>query len=541
MRTKQVVLLLGLLIAGSAMLFAAGGKEAPGAAGTAGGKVAFPDAFPVVPKPVDPKVYAYDDMNKKYDFEIMTYGYVVAPLADNPITTYMSKKMNANITFTDVASPDLNNQVTVRFAANNPPDLIHLSDKNVALTLFEQGQTMAVDGILQYTPQAMDYVTKVYKNWATAKNGQMFGIPRYSTFPNNWGLFVRADWLKKFGLNKPTNENELFEFAKACVENDPNGNGKADTWFMGGAGGGKSFTMLEPFRSMFGHPSWNVKDGKINHPMLDGTTRDFLKFLKKLYDAKTLQPDWYTIEWEQFKSFSMNDQIGMVDYPGWNLIQEYWVAHKQDLAATSVWEPIDPPKAADGRGGMYPPGVGPGGLFLFPKKLEKEDGKLKRILHTLDTIIYPNVNYWVVTQGGDDTIWPGTSRHVFSEKDGTNVYQVDFAKHPARANPKMMPLLNWTTLAYTLLWEVYDDPMGMVGSKWNRYVDALPRYTNYDIMLTLDAEKAAKLAEFAAKAEIGFVLGQRSFADWDKYVDEWKQAGGTDLMKQAAKQLGVSD
>jgi len=46
--------------------------------------------------------------------------------------------------------------------------------------------------------------------------------------------------------------------------------------------------------------------------------------------------------------------------------------------------------------------------------------------------------------------------------------------------------------------------------------------------------------ELALRAEIEFVLGQRNFADWDKYVAEWKQPGGDALLDQAAKQLGVS-
>jgi putative aldouronate transport system substrate-binding protein len=533
MRTKRIALALALLTACAAGLFAAGGATA------------FPDNFPAVPKAVDAKAYAYDDMSKKYDFEVMTYGYIVAPVADNPITKYLGQKLNANITFTDVASADLNSQVTVRFAAGNPPDFIHLVDgggvvaKNTAITLYEQGQTMPVDDVLKYLPQASQYITKSYVNWVS-EAGKMYALPRYPTFPNNWGLFVRTDWLKKLGMQKPANENELFAFAKACVEKDPNGNGKADTWFMGGAGAGKEMGMLEELRSMYGHPSWNVKNGKINHPMLDGTDRDFLKFVKKLYDAKTLQPDWYTIEWEQFKSFSMNDQIGMLRYPGWNLISEQWNAHKQDLASTGVWEPIKPPKAMDGRGGMYQPGSTPGGLFIMPASLAKNQAKMKRVLHFYDTLVYPNVNYWAASQGGDNSIYPGMSRMVFNEKDGTNVFWLDTKNHPAYKDPNLNPLWNWQTLGYTLMWQVYDDPMGSIGSKWNQYVNALPRYTNYDILLTLDPEKWAKVRELMLQAEIEFVLGQRSFADWDKYVAEWKQAGGADLMDQAAKQLGVS-
>jgi hypothetical protein len=236
----------------------------------------------------------------------------------------------------------------------------------------------------------------------------------------------------------------------------------------------------------------------------------------------------------------MTDKIGMVNYPGWNLISETWNAHGQNLDSVSVWEAMDPPKSNDGRGGMYPPGGAPGGLMVLAKGLERDQGKLKRILHFYDSIVYPNENYWAVSQGGDESIYPGMSRKVFSEADGTNVFQLFVEKHPAYKDPNLNPLWNWQTLGYTLIWQVYDDPMGTIGSKWNQYVIKLPRYTNHDIFLTLEAEKVSRIAELARRAEIEFVLGKRSFSDWEKYVTEWKDAGGADLLSQAAQQLKVS-
>jgi len=36
------------------------------------------------------------------------------------------------------------------------------------------------------------------------------------------------------------------------------------------------------------------------------------------------------------------------------------------------------------------------------------------------------------------------------------------------------------------------------------------------------------------------VLGERSFDEWDEYVEEWKQAGGQELLEQVAEQLGAA-
>jgi putative aldouronate transport system substrate-binding protein len=235
----------------------------------------------------------------------------------------------------------------------------------------------------------------------------------------------------------------------------------------------------------------------------------------------------------------MNDQIGMVYYPGWNLAQETYDAHKKDLNSIAVWAPLDPPKASSGTGGQYAPGGTPGGVFVLSKQLEKDQGKLKRVLHWFDSVIYPNENYWAVSQGGDENIYPGMSRKSFDKATGTNVFELFRDKHPAYTDPSLNPLWNWQTIGYTLIWQVYDDPMGKIGSAWNQQVIQMPRYKNNDLFLALDAETVEKIREFGLKNEIQFVLGQRSLNDWDAYMAEWKAAGGQKLLDQAAAQLKV--
>lgn len=499
----------------------------------------FPDAFPKTPTAVDPSVYAYDDMTKKYSFEIMLSGAIYQPIENDPIKQYMDKKFNTDVKFTSLKPEDLKNTVAVRYSSGDAPDVVKMPYKDVAISLFDQGNLIEASKVLPYTPQLAQYVTKAYKEYATV-NGNLIGIPRYPTFADNWGLYIRTDWLTQFGMKKPTNEDELFEYAKASVEKDPNKNGKADTWFMGGAGGGNGFSMLDPLRSMYGHPSYNVINGKINHPMLDGSTKNFLMFLKKLNDNKLLAPDWYTIDWERFKSYSMNDQIGMVNYPGWNLIDETYNAHKKDAESIKVWEPMDPLKSNDGKGGMLPIGGTPDGIYIFKKDLEKDMGKLKRIAHFVDSSMYPNENYWAISQGGGTEVYPDGSK-VTKNADGTNVFFIKKDVHPAYTEQKNNSLWDWQFIGYTLIWQVYDDePVGVLGSKYNMYVINLPRYKNNDMLITQDPAVDSKMREFNLKNEIAFVLGKRSFDDWDKYVDEWKKAGGQTLLETAAKQLGVS-
>ncbi|MFD0712905.1 extracellular solute-binding protein [Paenibacillus sp. GCM10027626] len=505
-------------------------------------ELTFPDAFPEVPKAVDPGSYDYDDMSKHYDIEVALVGNTNTPASEDPIADYLNKQLNISLKLTNMASGDLINKITVRFASAQPPDLTYIGDKDVAFSLYKQGQLVDALEVLPYMPQMMNYVTKDFKNWSTL-DGHMVGIPRYSTFPPNWGLFIRQDWLKQFGMSMPTTEDELFAYAKAVVEKDPNKNNKADTYFMGTGANGQGFGMMDALRAMYGHTSWNVVDGTVNHPMLDGSTKRYLEFVKKLNDNKLLSPDWYTIGWEQFKSYTLNDQIGMVNYPGFNLLAEQYTAKKNDPETLDYWAPIQPLKSNDGKGGMNLPTGAPEGLYLISKEAAKDPGKLKRIAHFLDSVIYPNVNYWAPVQGGGPEIYPDLVK-VEKHDNGTYTIIKDPKNTPIDNQPELKGAGDWQNLAYSLIWEVHQQsdliPYNELGDKYNLDVMAMPRYKNYDMFLTLDGPTTNRLGEFIKKNEIAFVLGKRSFDEWDKYVDEWKRSGGDALIKQVAEQLKVS-
>ena len=515
----------------------------------------LPDTLPLIPVRADASAYDYDDMSKSYDFEILSSGYWFTPVPDDPINEYLNEQLNANIEINFLPGDDLVNQLTTRFIAGDPPAITTLSfgQKNVAKKLHEDGLLLNVEPYLQYLPTWQQFLTKDYKAWATSSDdGVMYGLPRYPVFADNWGLQIRKDWLEQFGMDAPRTESELFEFAQRVVREDPNGTGAADTWFMAGAGDGNGFTMLEPFRTMYGHPGWNVKDGVINHPNLDGTSKSFVLWLKRLLDAGVLHPDWFTISWENFTAYSMNDQMGMVYYPGWNLIFENTTAHDGNLAVSDVWQPIDPPMSDDGRGGAYGPGGRPGRLLISPKSLEKDEGLVKRIMHFHDFITYPNQGNIEVIEGGGEAIFPGSGeRHFYPE---TGLHSLAFADdHPGIHDPEYLPLGNWNVLSISLRWKTYepppyadDDPLkdtkarDWAGGLLDQMVIPMPRVRDFELLIDLDASTATRIKDLQLQRELEFILGERDISEWDAYIDEWKQVGGEELMKVAAEQLGAS-
>ncbi|MBO1722884.1 sugar ABC transporter substrate-binding protein, partial [Extibacter sp. GGCC_0201] len=53
-----------------------------------------------------------------------------------------------------------------------------------------------------------------------------------------WSFLIRQDWLDNLGLYMPTTAEELLDVMRAFTFDDPDGNGKDDTYGFTAAGGG---------------------------------------------------------------------------------------------------------------------------------------------------------------------------------------------------------------------------------------------------------------------------------------------------------------
>ena len=121
-------------------------------------------------------------------------------------------------------------------------------------------------------------------------DGKTYGIPVPISFEYCMS-FIREDWLNHLGLSIPTNLDELYDVAVAFTNDDPDGNGKNDTFALTGNNG------LRAFSAIFGAygvalptnsgalPSIYVKDGNLVSTVTDPDIKDAILEAKKFVDA----------------------------------------------------------------------------------------------------------------------------------------------------------------------------------------------------------------------------------------------------------------
>ena len=567
---------VGIVLSGctdSGSTSSAGGDTASGGGGSSGttdvgsfDDIEFPDDLPKEIIMSDGLDYSYDDLTERYSIEIISTNYGAAALEakDDVVNQWLSDKFNMDITLTAPTGEDYQTVLSARFAANDYPDIIQLPSREYGFTLSEQGLLLDARNVYPYLLHSNNYTTKNMIKWSTnSSNNEIPFITKYAIQDGVWGFVVRQDWLEALDMEYPTTKDEVLEFAKAVTFNDPDGNGKDDTYFMTGGGEGKSWGNLNGFDTMFGNNATYVENGELQHPYFNDVRKNVLSFYKELVDAKVMAPDWFTKNWDQACSDMINDQVGMAWFPAGTfesqIITNFGTQKDVDRF---VWTYLEDSPTEEGK---YPANGNPGYMWAFLKeKFDGQDGKLKRVAHMIDTMTMGGENFFQSIQNGTPDVYEaaGIELHGSSKErphdytdDNKSFYiqdavqagffsQDDFEKYDGVIGM-------WQMFGLCTSYQIdYEDPNAdeytkvytESGNSGRAAIANNEKWPNDGLLVTLTGEAAeAQVAntDWILSQEYAFVTGEKSFDEWDSFTQEWLDKGGKLVIQQAAEQLGV--
>ncbi|KRF05986.1 hypothetical protein ASG89_19765 [Paenibacillus sp. Soil766] len=212
---------------------------------------------------------------------------------DNRWTKFINQNGPANVKQVPILRSDSTKKLNVLFASGSAPDIINEYNTPFRGSLYDQKQLMPIDNILQYMPEYSKLLAQYpqLKKAGTKPDGKLYEIGKVKEATAAHILYIRTDWLKKLNLSMPTTTEELYNVAKAFVEQDPDGNGKKDTYGMN-----MSTYSEQAINEIFGESSsatllaWDIKDGKVVRAW--DKEQASLTFKKSLYDAGIVDKDY---------------------------------------------------------------------------------------------------------------------------------------------------------------------------------------------------------------------------------------------------------
>ncbi|WP_429309991.1 extracellular solute-binding protein [Paenibacillus mucilaginosus] len=279
---------------------------------------------------------------------------------DNPIYRYLEESLNMKLSHV-WESRDTEGAVTQKInlaiASNDIPDAM-MVNPNQLRVLVEKGMIEDLTDV--YDRYASDLIKNIHDSTQGASlesarfGGRLMALPNVSIEADSpYLLWVRQDWLTKLGLAPPKTADDIARIARAFIERDPDGNGRADTL---GLSGDKYIVLgqkagLHAFDSVFSAngafpKAWvRDKDGNVVYGSLTPQTKEVLAKLAGWYKEGIIEKD-FPLRGDGGEVVAAN-QVGIHFGAWWSP----WYPHPDSIKndPKAEWIAVRAPLDADGR------------------------------------------------------------------------------------------------------------------------------------------------------------------------------------------------
>lgn len=231
---------------------------------------------------------------------------------DNPVVEQVGIKTGTVIKMSIIPASEYIQKLNLYISSDTLPDIVRFAGYD-SFRYVSSGALLEISGSLSKYPQLYNSQPKEAWDLVTVQ-GKIYTVPNYNV-PGKYSYYMRQDWLDKLSLKAPTNLEELRTVLKAFTNNDPDGNGKKDTWGLGTMSKVTS-VKVNPFMQIFGaygiQPyAFYQKDGKAYNPLLSNEYKMGLEYCRMLYvDDKVVDPDVFIIPEDEAQQRIVQGRIG---------------------------------------------------------------------------------------------------------------------------------------------------------------------------------------------------------------------------------------
>jgi len=456
---------------------------------------------------------------------------------------YYEEKLNARVIAENYDASRYNELLSLKIASGETPDIFQVRsfadfrtffDNQVLLgfseDLFKQLAPHIYDIFMNESPNAFDYTRLDGTN--------LYGVAGIR-FHNQFAYPVvwRKDWLENVGISKiPDTLEELEEALYRFVRNDPDKNGKNDTYGLSTWGMNAIFAAFGYSPEPLGPGmNWTIRDGKIVYSGVQPEMKEALKLLNKWYADGIIDPEFITGENKggdgRLSHSFINNKVGFTsgqEYFVWSPVEpiginvtEFYKANPdapEDAIAVTL-----PPVGMNGRRLNHQWPVITTSIYAFSKDLEKEPDKFGKILEVFDYTLSSYENYltsWYGIKGKHWDVVDGVPTPVGAYTDLGERTKIGAYTHMGFIEPAVY----WGEMYKERTDWAHDLGLStQVQGLRNELLTALPSASKYE----------AELVKMCQEAYISIITNDKPVDYFDEFVDNWKNAGGNKLTEEA--------
>lgn len=490
--------------------------------------------------------------------QVLGFGPPEDPKTPSGITpdqnTYLKdlkEKLNIDVKYMwTVPSDQYEQKFSLAVASGDLPDVMDVDIRN-----FEKFRSQGV--LADLTEAYEKYASPTLRKFMESDGGQamktlsqdgkLYGIPGFEEpFLSTQIMWIRTDWLKNVNMEAPKSIDELEKVAEAFVNNDPDKNGKPDTY---GLAISKSviswgFDLRGFFNGFNSYPGGWIKgsDGKLAAGEIQPQTKQALERLQTWYTKGILDKEFALKDDNKVVEDIVGSKVGIVYgewwYPNWPLNLN------RDNDPNADWVAVQLPSIDGTPGKSLVPKVRMGHIVTVNSKFSNPEAAIKMINFYIDM---NSKDHYDTNKPENGYVYNWFVPRIYNPTEMETIYTEVNKALESKANevsqdvPYYLNIQKPLDAAKKFLagdktgWGLYmsrvspDGGWGLTRKirdsqqfVWNEF---------YGSATETMVEKGAQLDKLLSETFTKIVMGE-SIDEFDKYVDSWKALGGDDITNE---------
>src|SRR5512138_276021 len=452
--------------------------------------------------------------------------------------------INLKVVILPGTQADQDTKINTAAASNSLPDLFFVN-RDTWYKITDAGLTANVEELLPLMPErTKTHYSDPDRNLQVTYNGKLYGLADPGNLVQTDAMVIRQDWLDKLGLKAPTTLDEFMTVAKAFTNDDPDGNGKKDTYGLcafidgsglNGAGLGPRFDFIYGAYGVAG--TWNLTgNGDFGLNVRNPNYMKATEYIQELNDAGVIDPDWPSLKKDEFRVHWKQGKCGMMQENFAALSTKSNYADFDANFPNGQWVPFDPPKGPDGASSAGVT-IQPARIYAVAQK-SMDAGKGPAIAKLLE---------WMSTDGYMLLAF-GQEGVNYKLDDKGYVITTDLPDADKWTSKEAQPLTQLANMVYVFSdielqarYPAYKAASGREMAPLSYYAAFQKQpYTNSSAAAIINPPaNAADFLGFYSENIVQFVLGQKKLDEtaWNEYVAGLDSLGAKELEESARQTL----
>ena len=452
-----------------------------------------------------------------------------APQQDSPVWTALEEMSGLSLDLQFIPSDSYNDKLNVSIAAATqlPHAFCVLQNKdNTFVSAARSGMFWDLGDVLKNSQNISKNLTEEVL-YSGAIDGVNYYLPR-TRITTRVAVNYRKDWLEELNLEIPETLDDLYEIIKAFATQDPDGNGKDDTFGM--------ITAQSDDTGLWGFGiaavingsgnGWVEQDGELIPTFMTEPYIDTIKWYKKLYDEKLINQDFATIKQEKGFELINAEQGGVFlgnsdeSTNRFDALLSAKQAEDPEYELTDLFDFQSRMMSPDGSIRILGGAQFYGG-FAFPKTMLETPEELQTVFNLFDLIDSEEgkaLTKWGI-EGINHEIKDGKAFQINESRITTDVVAfqqlgITAVSIPAKLTGEEIPL------------KMKTDADQLANQQY-----AISDPTVPFISETYTA-KGLEIRKLYTDATIQWIMGEIDESGYMAAVEQWKESGGQDIINE---------